>query len=140
MLDPEGMRKMKEGKAATLGAGSMCHCPQALQEEGRDPFSTLMEGLVLTRHQRSGTGGQHCSPILHSRHQGACALYQASVSAPGKGSCRDQPCILSWSSSCLLCYYFLLLHIICTPQQAIVPFHWLFISSNSLWGKISVQE
>lgn len=32
----------------------------ALQEEGRDPFSTPMEGLVLTRHQRSGTGGRRC--------------------------------------------------------------------------------
>lgn len=117
---------------------------QALQEEGRDPFSTLMKGLVLTRHQSGGTGEWHCSmdkvpvPCYTPGTEGACALDQASVSAQGKGS--DQPCILSQSSSCLLCYYFLLLHIICTPQQAIVPFHWIFISLNSLWGKISVRE
>lgn len=117
---------------------------QALQEEGRNPFSTFMEGLVLTRHQRSGSGEQHCSmdkmpvPYCTPGTKAACALVQASASAQGKGSWKDQPCILSRSSSCLLCYYFLLLHIICTPQQAIVRFHWLFISLNSLWGKISV--
>lgn len=147
----EGERGRQGGHAGCVDAWAAApRSNQALEEEARDPLGTLTEGggfssvLIKTpkklRWRRMLQRRKGACPILHSRHQGACAVDWASVSAQGKGSWRDRPCILSRSSSCSLCYYFLLLHIICTPQQAIVPFHWLFISLNSLWGRISVRE
>lgn len=96
----------------------------------------------------------HTAATLHARANASLpsGLPGSAPEAPRSLCCRpgsapvqgkeelERARIPSRSSSCSLCYYFLLLHIICTPQQAIVPFHWLFISLNSLWGRISGRE